>query len=385
MIRRISMVFLVLIPSLAMAETYYWMSGLGPLRDIKYPSYLSACLASIEASAVAFTPPASVKYQTSNVWSCNGVRLLTGASETVGYLYRYGDSCPAEKTYNKTTGECSLDQQKGPSNSCPSSFAGNPINFSIGNKFQSEADYTNNKKLSFIRAYNSLDGLWRHNYSTHLRFAESIYISLVMVNGRESFFSISGDVVAPISSDQGVLNKTSTGWQYTSVDNERFVFDAAGKLTGWSNANGAAYQLSYSGSQITVTDQLGNSLTFTEDADHQPLTLTAPGVQITYEYDAEKRLVSVNRTADGLTSQRRMHYEDPRNPKLLTGITDERGIRYATWTYDDQGRAISSEHANGAEKVTLSYNADGSTTVTNELGKQTVYRFQTIQGVRRIT
>ena len=81
---------------------------------------------------------------------------------------------------------------------------------------------------------------------------------------------------------------------------------------------------------------------------------------------------------------RRYHYTNP-NPKLLTGITDERGVRYATWSYDDQGRAISSEHANGAEKVTLSYNADGSTTVTNELGKQTVYRFQTIQGVRRIT
>ncbi|MWK60060.1 RHS repeat protein [Pseudomonas otitidis] len=79
------------------------------------------------------------------------------------------------------------------------------------------------------------------------------------------------------------------------------------------------------------------------------------------------------------------HYEDSRNPNLLTGITDERGIRYATWTYDDQGRAISSEHAGGAEKVTVAYNADGSSTVTNALGKRTTYRFQTIQGIRRIT
>ncbi|OEC48542.1 hypothetical protein A9G05_26075 [Pseudomonas sp. ENNP23] len=66
-------------------------------------------------------------------------------------------------------------------------------------------------------------------------------------------------------------------------------------------------------------------------------------------------------------------------------MTDERGIRYATWAYDDQGRAISSEHAGGAEKVTVAYNADGSSTVTNALGKRTTYRFQTIQGVRRIT
>ncbi|WP_162962573.1 RHS repeat domain-containing protein, partial [Pseudomonas aeruginosa] len=49
-----------------------------------------------------------------------------------------------------------------------------------------------------------------------------------------------------------------------------------------------------------------------------------------------------------------------------------------------QGRAISSEHANGAEKVSLAYNDDGSTTVTNEYGKQATYRFQVIQGIKRI-
>ncbi len=37
--------------------------------------------------------------------------------------------------------------------------------------------------------------------------------------------------------------------------------------------------------------------------------------------------------------------------------------------------------ANGAEKVTLAYNDDGSTTVTNEYGKQATYRFQVIQGL----
>ncbi|UXY54078.1 RHS repeat protein [Pseudomonas tohonis] len=90
-------------------------------------------------------------------------------------------------------------------------------------------------------------------------------------------------------------------------------------------------------------------------------------------------------TIDGQVQQRTYQYENTQNPNLLTGITDERGIRYATWAYDDQGRAISSEHAGGAERTLVSYNADGSSTVTNALGKRTTYRFQTIQGVRRIT
>lgn len=57
----------------------------------------------------------------------------------------------------------------------------------------------------------------------------------------------------------------------------------------------------------------------------------------------------------------------------LTGITDENGVRFATWTYDCNGRATSSQHAGGAEKVTVAYSdisADGTrvSTVTNYTG-----------------
>lgn len=68
----------------------------------------------------------------------------------------------------------------------------------------------------------------------------------------------------------------------------------------------------------------------------------------------------------------------------LTGITDERRVRYATWQYDDQGRAVSSEHAGGTDRNTLTFNADGSTTVTNPLGKQTTYHFTYLAGARRV-
>lgn len=49
-------------------------------------------------------------------------------------------------------------------------------------------------------------------------------------------------------------------------------------------------------------------------------------------------------------------------PYALTGITDENGIRFASWTYDCAGRATSSEHAGGAERVEVAYedaNAQG--------------------------
>ncbi len=206
-----------------------------------------------------------------------------------------------------------------------------------------------------------------------------------MAHGRESFFAVSGNNVTASSADIGVLTKTATDWQFLSADNERFNFNSAGKLTSWSDASGDRQNLVYTGSQISVTDHLGNSLTFTQDDKHQPLTLTAPGVQITYGYNANKRLTAVNKTLGGQATQRLFHYEDTRNNALLTGITDERGVRYATWSYDDQGRATTSEHANGAERIAIEYSSDGSASVTNELGKVANYQFQTILGVKRIT
>jgi YD repeat-containing protein len=308
---------------------------------------------------------------------------IKGATE----IRRFGTSCQSDKNTNPTTGSCNDDEQKGPSNSCPSSFDGNPINFAVGNKFQAETDYSagGNSLLSFSRNYNSLDGLWRHSFSTYLRFAGTQYVAVVMNHGRESFFTVSGATVTPTSAELGVLSKTDTGWQFVSVDNERFTFDTTGKLIQWSNARGAMHQLTYAGSQVSVTDNLGNSLSFTEDADHQPLTLASTDVQITYGYDANKRLISVARTAGNQTSQRQYHYEVAGKPNLLTGITDERGVRYATWSYDDKDRAISSEHADGADRIAVAYNSDGTVSVTNELGKVAKYSFGYIKGVKRIT
>jgi len=319
--------------------------------------------------------------------------------KALGYVIRYGDACPANSTavlYNETTGECASDEQKGPPpNSCgappraPTGFVNNPINSANGNKYQAETDYPGSgaSTLSFTRTYNSLDGLWRHNHSTYLRIAgtTTLKVALVMAHGRESFFTVSGTTVTASPTELGVLVKTTEGWLYTAENNERFTFDSTGRLTRWTNSGGASQQLTYANGTVTVTDHLGHSLSFTEDAQHQPLTLTTSSLTIKYDYNSNKRLVQLTRTRDGQSEQRQFHYEDSRNTALLTGITDERGVRFATWTYDDKGRAISSEHAGGVERGTVAYNADGSSTVTNELGKSTVYRFVSIGGIKRVS
>ncbi|WP_095101697.1 DUF6531 domain-containing protein [Pseudomonas sp. Irchel 3A5] len=299
-----------------------------------------------------------------------------------GYYY-YG-KCKLPLTFNVSTGECGSDEQKG--TPPPETCIGNPINIAVGNKFQTEVDYQTlpTGGLVFARTYNSLDGIWRHNYSTYLRFAIG-KLSLVRADGRESFFSVSADAVTAYPTELGRLSKTAQSWLYEAVNNEQFSFDSTGKLTSWTDAQGGQQRLAYTGGVVTVTSSTGQTLSFTEDDQHQPLTLMAPGLRVSYAYDTNKHLASLTRTRGSQVDRRLFHYEDTRNPALLTGITDERGVRFATWAYDAQSRAISSQHSGGAGLTQITYNADGSSTVTNELGKQAVYRYQQISGVKRIT
>jgi YD repeat-containing protein len=96
-------------------------------------------------------------------------------------------------------------------------------------------------------------------------------------------------------------------------------------------------------------------------------------------------LVTVTRPDGKL---RRFHYEDEtlNNAYALTGITDERGVRYSTFRYDAEGRPILTEHG-GPDRYTFEYDEVGKTvTSTNPLSKRTVYKYtDTVQNTRLLT
>lgn len=373
-----------------LAADYRWaVSG---SQGWYFPSPNIACnwiMQNMKGTSYQLTYNSDIKYL------CDVSTPIVSGGHSKFSVNRTGTSCPNGSTYNPTTGACGIDQQKGGptsalscsvSNSGPSLFAGDPINTANGNSTQVEFDYIGNgvTPLVFSRTYNSVDGLWLHSYATYLRFAGN-NIALVRADGRESYFIINGSTIAGSTTELGELTKLADGWEYRAENNERFTFDIAGNLTYWKSPTGQTLQLSRANGVVVVADNLGQTLSFTEDFQHQPLTLTGSGLQIAYSYNANKRMTSLARTAGSQTSQRQFHYEDNRNPNWLTGITDEHGLRYTSWTFDDQGRTTSSERTGGAEHIQIVYNSDGSATVTNEFGKNTVYRFQTIEGIKRIT
>ena len=118
-------------------------------------------------------------------------------------------------------------------------------------------------------------------------------------------------------------------------------------------------------------------------AGHLAALVLPDGRRIEYGYDPRGNLAEA-RFDDG--TARTYHYEDPVWPHHLTGLTERTGTRFATWAYDERGRAVLSEHADGVERVTLVHDAPhdrgeavgalGTTTVTDSLGASSVYTWR---------
>ena len=206
-----------------------------------------------------------------------------------------------------------------------------------------------------------------------------------------------------------------TAWRYTvASDDSVETYNALGQLISIVNRAGFAQTLTYSdgttgpnggylldaygnatstvippGLLLRVTDATDRTLSFGYNASSRLSTITDPaGGLITYGYDAQSNLVSVT-YPDG--RGKTYHYNEPANTAganlshALTGITDENGVRFATYQYAANGKATATGHAAGADLHNLTYNPDGSTTVTDPIGTQRTHTFTTILGVVKST
>jgi len=189
----------------------------------------------------------------------------------------------------------------------------------------------------------------------------------------EYFGETSAAVLPPVAvGGTATLTRTSTGFDYVSgVTTESY--DTNGRLQSVQTA-GDKLLAGYDGSGRlqTVSNAFGRSLTLTYDGSGRLSSLVDPaGQSYIYGYDGTGNLASVTYPGN---EQRQYHYEDSRFPYALTGISDA-GVRYATWNYDDAGRAVLSEHAGGADRVTVRYNSDGTVAAEDSRGLTRTYHF----------
>jgi RHS repeat-associated protein len=290
-----------------------------------------------------------------------------------------GDECITQDV-SKNNGSSSADCTGAPT------CVGNPINVGTGSKYENEVDYISSDYFPIIlsRYYNSADaGLsslgisWRMSYSRVIATTTNPNsVEAIRDDGKTLSFTQSGGVWRPDGDVNSKLVKLASGWQYTTGLDDVEIYNADGHLTSITNRFGLVQALTYDaqGHLLTVTNSFGRKLTFTYTGSLVS-SVTAPnGGVYSYGYDSKSNLVSVTYPDQ---NKRQFTYENATFPSALTGVIDEKGNRFATFTYVNGGtlsgnnaQAVSTEHAGGVEKYTLDYSGltNSYVTVTDPLG-----------------
>jgi len=292
---------------------------------------------------------------------------------------------------------------------------GNPIQCSTGQKTQTDIVYqgTGSDPLSYTTHYaspkfdetsstlgqwfNSLQGNQRKG--NHSRKVEQIYNQnggkLFKVSYKSGFshmfYGATADIQLKNTSSKSGSFKIETDGSFTQTmpSGTVYSFDSAGLLTTKTLANGKTRTYTYTptGKLSTVTNHYGQQLKYFYNGQDLLSKLIDPEKRETFfEYDANQNLTKIiypDDTPANLSDNPSMTYlfENINFPNHLTGKINEKGIRLATWNYDINGRAISSEHGVSLEKVELDYSVANQTRVTTHvsdtLSNDLIYHYST--------
>ncbi|MDX1517049.1 MAG: DUF6531 domain-containing protein, partial [Woeseiaceae bacterium] len=316
----------------------------------------------------------------------------------------------------------SVDPQRGveiAGNNHGTALCGNPINLATGNKYQREVDFVGGGTfpLSIIRHYNSdgaetaaSDGVFGQGWNNQLadrivrKFSVEVSgtehqlvtierqsgqrIGLTKVgdgrwtrgSGKVEAFGYHEDMHVWFWYDEGLL-KTFYGegrplvYYHPSGESQKFVHEEYSPET---------YRIR------EVQHSSGRKLIVNYDAQDRIGSIVDPGNRTyQYFYDTNGNLHQVDAPDVAGTMRKDYYYEDPNYPSALTGIGfDGQPQRFATFAYDSQGRAITSEHSVGVEKLTVNYIAESPNvrrSTTNVHGKVTDYTFDELEDTQRVT
>jgi len=278
-----------------------------------------------------------------------------------------------------------------------SSMGGDPINLATGNKYQQETDFEVTPWLTFRRFYNSQTSIrgdtlgpqWRHSFDRSLAFVNSLpngngvtNIMALRPDGNAVTFKPAASGGWTTDANQpDRLTQDGSGFTLFVAGPDQFErYSTSGQLQTITDKSGMITTLSYSGVRLnTVTDPFGRVLQFSYDGAGLLHTVTLPDAGVlTYSY--VNGLLSSVQFPDG--EARSYKYNESNFtgganlPNSLTGVVDEKGVRYETTGYNALGLAISSSKAGGAEAMALSNIGSSSVSMSTPFGATMQYTFQ---------
>lgn len=345
----------------------------------------------VYASGVASVPSGPGQWYSG--YRCNSISSRNQPTDW-GMVYFYiaeqGFACPLNSTYkdgacnckkgyeqrNANSTTCSKadenNQAKGPQ--CPA--RGDPIFPLTGVQTLSVHAGLHLKGIELVLTYDSSEGqrpaspgnismlvepngfgsFWHSSFHRKLQVSPSLNSALIGVgSGQVRSFARSGSgSFVPTGHHRGRLVSIPGGYRHSDMDSGSIeTFDLAGKLTSLVRTDGAALMFAYSGDNLVqVKADDGRFIRFTYTNDRITKVTGPDGSVITAAYDANGSLVSLT-WPDGKV--RTFAYENGGLPWALTGVIDENNERHATFAYDSEGRAVSTEQGNGVNRYSVSY------------------------------
>jgi RHS repeat-associated protein len=307
---------------------------------------------------------------------------------------------------------------------CPgSNFVGDPINASNGNKYQQDTDFRDDEALMLRRFYNSSDTVtssaigahWRHSFDRSVVVHDAKGVNNTMVKTAvvyrpdgsvERFSKGAAGWLGAANTMNTLTDETNSTGQASGYalflgaprETEHYALD--GTLQSIVDLSGAVTTLTYStaatpaqtapraGLLLTVKGPSGRMLSFAYDNSGHVSTVTLPdGAALSYAYDSQGNLASV--TYPDSHSRTYVYNESAltggkSQPNAMTGLVDEKGVRFETTAYNSVGRAISASFAGNVDTYQVSYGTLRNS-ATTPLGATTALNFQSIKAQSHVT
>jgi YD repeat-containing protein len=363
-------------------------------------------------------------YEPCEIFGLVGVGSSSGVCPANSTLS--GGQCVCNASFLDANGTCSGGKINGPSTRPGSVCVGNPCNPANGNKVEQQLVYRGLNGFELTLTFNTFDysatrvGSHRRDSFDGRVLLDGSDVVVYRPDGETLRFVPNGGAWVTDADTSNRLVElqnppgTRIGWQlFVANGDELQTYDANGKLLTIQSRSGLTQALTYSdgtsgsngsvildangnpttaplpaGLLIRASDNFGRTLAFGYNAALRVTKVTDPaGGVYRFAYDAAKNLVSI---AFPDNKVRTYVYNESANtgganlPSALTGIVDENGDRFATFKYDTQQRAVSTEHALGALRYAFSYTT-GSTVVTDPLSTARTYSFETVLGAFKHT
>lgn len=265
-----------------------------------------------------------------------------------------------------------------------SRFTRHGVNVVLGNFVAQSVDLQvvgRGLSFAFVRTYNSADPAdgplgrgWTHSYNLSLTVESATSVLVRGADGRLDRYTLSSGQYTPPPGVFNTLTANSDGtFSLKQLDQTRYHFDAAGRLSTIVDRNNNTLALSYEAGRLArITDTIGRVFAFSYDGAGHLIQLADPSTPprtIAFTYD-EAGHVATSTDVRGKTTA--FTYDGAHR---LTTITDPRPQRVLSNTYDNSGRVIQQQDAAG-KTVTFAYDYTlGQTRYENERQHPTVFSF----------